>query len=142
MVNPTSENHSSNPPSLPITEKLARYIFTQEYFSEITKEIHYSAFMPGPKDNKVSVFRIYDLKETEIWGIVKNTKSPFGPRQRENLKARGDIQAENVYTTDLILEPNPKNRHANIAGWPPPTDRTQQVNCATLLASKAILRTL
>jgi len=53
-----------------------------------------------------------------------------------------DIEAKNVTIDSLHLVPNTTGLHANIAGWPPSSDRVRQVNYATLLASKATLHTL
>jgi hypothetical protein len=116
-----------------------RYIFTIEHFSEIAKEIYYGAFMPDTT-NEVSVYKIDKLTPTEIWDIVR--KGSFGKKKKQNLKARGDIEAKNVTIDSLHLVPNTTGLHANIAGWPPSSDRVRQVNYATLLASKATLHTL
>ncbi len=132
------EASQETPPSLPPMKELTRYIFNTEHYSKIPEKINYAVFMPSPIDNKTSVFGIDGLSESGVWDIVQTAR--FAPKKKANLKARGDISAEEVTSTNLVLEPSPANRHINIAGWPPKTERQQQVNFANLLANKARLK--
>jgi hypothetical protein len=132
------ESSQETLPAIPPMRELTRYIFNSEHYSEFPEKINYAVFMPSPGDNKTSVFGIDGLSEPEVWDIVQTAR--FAPKKKANLKARGDISEEEVTSTNLFLEPSPASRHINIAGWPPITERQQQVNFANLLANKARLK--
>ena len=91
-----------------------------------------------PLNLKLSVFRIGNLSEPEIWkiGIKKVINKMNKPT---NLHGRADIQALNILGNNLQIEPdNTPPRHANIIGWP--ELKEEQKSMAQELAAKASLR--
>lgn len=93
--------------------------------------------MPPP-NFKLSVFRIDNLPEPEIWKIgLKRVVSKMP--QARNLYGRADNQALNILENNLQIDPDNKpRRHANITGWP--ELKEEQKSIAQELAAKASLR--
>jgi len=95
--------------------------------------VKYSAFLP-PSNRRLSVFRISNLGENEIWGIGNS----IGAEREITLLARADIKAESVMETGLEIESdaNPP-LHSNIIGWP---DAASEIKLKAIeLAEKARL---
>lgn len=101
------------------TEKLSRYIFTNNYF-RADNSVKWQAFYPT--NNETSVYRIFELSDPEIWDIGTNVGIISGRR----LKGRADILTSSVLDVPLdVNESEPPPRHANIIGWPDEADRMQ-----------------
>ena len=118
-------------------EVIARYITSQRWYSRQKDIVKPQAFMPPP-NLKLSVFRIGNLSEPEIWkiGIKKVINKMNKPT---NLHGRADIQALNILGNNLQIEPdNTPPRHANIIGWP--ELKEEQKSMAQELAAKSSLR--
>jgi hypothetical protein len=82
------------------------------------------------------VFRIFRLKEWQIWGIGDFYVT--APRKKEIL-ARADIAVERVVNIGLNVEAaEPPPCHANIANWP--FEKHSMKSLAQELAANAILR--
>lgn len=85
-----------------------------------------------PLNKRLSVFRIFDLPENEVWrlGDVLRTEPPLG---------RADIKVQAFTETGLTVEAdNTPPRHANIVGWP---NESSEIKLkALILAEKALLR--
>ena len=78
-------------------EVLARYITSKRWFSRQKEIVKPQAFMPPP-NLKLSVFRIENLSDPEIWKIgVKQVIDKM--KQPKNLYGRADIQAVNILGT-------------------------------------------
>lgn len=93
-------------------ETLARYIYSKSYYRPSDNTVRHSAFMP-PKNRRLSVFRIFGLRENEIWELGDNL------RNDQPLLGRADIKAGSVNGTGLAVEADDiPHRHANIVGWP------------------------
>ena len=118
-------------------EVIARYITSSHWFARSKNLVKPQAFMPPP-DFKLSVFRIDNLPEPEIWEIgLKKVVSKMP--QDKNLHGRADIQALNISNSNLQIDPDNKpRRHANIIGWP--ELKEEQKSIAQELAAKASLR--
>ncbi|MDE0089356.1 MAG: hypothetical protein OXU23_26820 [Candidatus Poribacteria bacterium] len=96
-------------------EKITRFIRRNRDFSEpniVRKEV----FLPHRKKVDISVFRISELTESEVWKIgwehVQTAKSP--------VLARADLFASNVNENKLEVIPDTQSHklHANITGFP------------------------
>jgi hypothetical protein len=117
-------------------ETIARYITSKRWHSRKKNIVKPQAFMPPP-NHKLSVFRIDNLSETEIWKIGFNKViSKMNPPR--NLHGRADILALNILENNLQIEPdNIPPRHADIVGWP--ELKEEQKSIAQELAAKASL---
>jgi hypothetical protein len=118
-------------------ETLARFITSKSGYSRGKNVVKPQAFMP-PLDLRLSVFRINNLSEPEIWqiGLKKIIDKMKIPR---NLHGRADIKALNILENGLKINPDDTPpRHANIIGWP--ELKEEQKSIAQELAAKASLR--
>ena len=123
--------------SITAQEALARFITSKRWYSREKNVVKPQAFMP-PRDLKLSVFRIDNLSEPEIWKIgFKKVIDKMN--QPKNLHGRADIQALNILGISLQINPdNIPPRHANIIGWPELKEERKSI--AQELAAKASLR--
>ncbi len=116
------------------SEILARFIFSIRMY-RADNSIRHTAFMPNPKNNETSVFRISDISDDEIWEIGDSV----GVIREKPILGRADITAAVVMSKDLkIIPEEPPERHANIIGWS--NDLSKQKMIALELASEAQLR--
>jgi len=117
-------------------ETIARYITSKSWYSRKKNIVKPQAFMPPP-DLILSVFRIDNLSEPEIWKIgFKKVISKMN--QPRNLHGRADIQALNILGNNLQIDPdNTPPRHASIIGWPELKEKRKSI--AQELAAKASL---
>jgi len=91
--------------------------------------------MPN-RNRELSVFRIQDLPEEQIWEIGRRYVS--GP-QSKTLHSRGDVFASVVIEQNLTIIPdNDPPRHANVIGWP--EDKSEQKLIALESANQTTLR--
>lgn len=118
-------------------ETIARYITSKRWYSRKKNIVKPQAFMPPP-NHRLSVFRIDNLSETEIWEIGFNKViSKMNPPR--SLHGRANILALNILENNLQIEPdNTPPRHADIVGWP--KLKEEQKSIAQELAAKASLR--
>ena len=118
-------------------EFLARFITSKRWYSIQKSIVKPQAFMPPP-NLQLSIFRIKDLKDPEIWEIgIKQVFEKM--KQPKNLHGRADIKAVDIFDVDLQIEPdNPPPRHANIINWPDQKEKVKSI--AQELAAKASLR--
>ena len=120
------------------SEPLSRFLTADSQFNSVMPKP--SAFMPGPADNKTSVFRqapdplpvLWDIADREL-GLTRRVRAVAVLTGAEVRRAKLDVEA---------LEPPP--RHANIVGWPfdaidPEKMRAQRKELALLLAQAAKL---
>lgn len=87
--------------------------------------------MPDPKLS-LSVFRVFQLSENQIWKIGKDV----GKQSGRPLYGRGGVKTFVVSKNKLQIKPddNPP-RHANIIGWS--TEKSEQKSIAQELARRA-----
>ncbi|WP_420263729.1 hypothetical protein [Candidatus Magnetominusculus dajiuhuensis] len=96
------------------SENLTRFIFSKNDFRSSDEHVRYSAFMP-PSNKLLSVFRIFDLADPEVWELGDKV----GILRERTLLARADIKVSNVNDSGLDVDANDDPpRHANIVGWP------------------------
>jgi hypothetical protein len=108
-------SHSSN--FVEDSEKIARFIFSEDHFGSITKQVKYAAFMPA-SDKKASVYRIDGYTEEQIREIDEEFVS--GKRtDGKKSKARADLFANQIRQCqlDVVADPFPHIHHANIDGY-------------------------
>lgn len=118
---------------LDFSEILARFIFSKRMY-RADKSIRHNLFIPNPKDNTTSVFRISYISDDEIWNIGDSV----GVMREKPTLGRADIASDVVIAKDLKIVPEePPERHANIIGWP--NDISEQKMIALELASEAML---
>jgi hypothetical protein len=99
-----------------------------------------SAFMPGPADEKTSVFRVAADDLPALWAM---SDQMIGATRR--VRAVAVLSAADVRRARLDVEARePPPRHANITGWPTVASdaeltRAQRKGFALLLAQAAQL---
>ena len=99
------------------SEKIGRFIFSEDHFSNITRQVKYAAFMPA-SDKKASVYRIDGYTEEQICAIDEEFVS--GKRtDGKKSKARADLFAKQIrqFHLDVVSDPFPHIHHANIEGY-------------------------
>jgi len=115
------------------SEQLARYLFDRSQYKPSENRAKYSAFLPA-RDGNTSVFRIYDLSESEVWQIGDRVAE----KRDKNLLGRTSVIVVNVLKAGLKVNPdNIPPRHANIGNWP--SERHEQKLIALELAENAEL---
>ncbi len=99
------------------SEKIGRFIFSQDHFNGTTKRVKYAAFMPA-SDKKASVYRIDGYTEEQIISIDKEFVSGKRTDGKES-KGRADLFAKKIRQSQLevVSDPVPHIRHANIEGY-------------------------
>ena len=105
------DNHVSD------SEAVARFIFSSSDYRVSNLTVKYSAFMPA-RDLASSVYRIDGCDEADIEQIDQDHIS--GKRKDGKIsKGRADILVKHVRKSklDVISEPSPHPRHANIEGY-------------------------
>ena len=87
-------------------------------------------------DGEVSVYRIINLKEDQVWEIGRVNVAVVLDKP---LLGRADIVTSSVLNQKLRVDsdPAPHPRHANIIGWPP--DKGEQKEIALLVAAESQL---
>lgn len=100
---------------IPPDEKITRFIRYNRDFAE-PNIVRHAVFLPHKKKTDISVFRISQLPDHEVWRIglehVQTDKLP--------VLARADLFASDVYDNNLKVTPDPQSHeaHANITGFP------------------------
>lgn len=114
-------------------ETLARFLIQSNQFSR--ERVKYNAFLPHPDRLDLSVFRIEELEDEEIWDIgEKHVANPRG----KQLYGAGKIAASSFQKHRLdVVSNEPPPRHADILNWPQAKEAQKAI--ALELASEAIL---
>ena len=112
------------------TETIARYLFSKNEFRKenlkenITPKVKYNAFMPPKKHpTEISVYRIDNLPENEIWDIGQEY---IGNLRNKEVLARGNVKVSNIIEIivdnethlQVIEDKKPHPLHANIKNIP------------------------
>jgi hypothetical protein len=119
------------------TEPLGRYLLSKNYFSRQNNRVKYSAFMP-PADLQLSVFRMQDLTEDDIWTLGEEEVVKKAPTPK-TLYGRAEIIPLTVRHVGLRVDPDDTPpRHVSITGWP--QVKSEQKLMALQLAEEAILK--
>lgn len=116
-------------PQISPDENIGRFIFNKKNLIDKGNgkiEVDSAAFLPAPKDNKTSVYRVTNCAEKTIWFLgywfcefLRNyEKKPEVPLDK--LCGRADFRANDIPFADGIYEyqPTPHFRHMDIASWP------------------------
>ena len=96
-------------------EKLTRFIRYNSHFDE-PNTVRHQAFLPHKNKTDISVFRISQLPDSEVWKIAwEHVQKPELP-----VYARADLLVSDVYDNNLEVIPTTQshNWHADIAGFP------------------------
>jgi len=96
------------------------------------RPIAFMPYLPARQDPELSVFRIGDLTDREVWGHVRK----HARRPGSNLHGRADFQLAELDAgvLKLVLDDTPP-RHGNVVGWP--EDKDGQLALAQDLAAVA-----
>lgn len=111
-----SDAARGSPSCLPGTvahsETICRFVCSRSNMSRENRRVKRTEFMPSGNPLAVSVFRITDLDDADVWKIARD--SIVG----RNVHGRGDLAASVVFGVGLTFDAddNPP-RHANIIGW-------------------------
>ncbi len=117
------------------SETLTRYIYFSKYIRNSNNTVKYTAFLPSPKDNQTSVFRVSGLSKIEIWNIAY---CDVTPNQNNTIKGRADVNSDDLSSNQLKFFPKePPYRHANISCWTHEKSKNKLI--AKELEKKAIL---
>ena len=105
-------------------EIISRFIFSSRYYS--STGVKHSAFLPPNDCFDISVYRIQNLSEEEIWEI--DDKYVSGMRGKQSL-GRADFKLSVLHSINLTFDPNgiPHPRHANICFSESMTKETQRL---------------
>ena len=97
-------------------EKLTRFIRYSRHFSCDTNTVRHEAFLPHKNSVDLSVFRISELLDSEVWIIGRE----YVERGGKPIKARADLSAADVYKNNLDVVPDEQGHelHANITPFP------------------------
>lgn len=99
-------------------QHLARYIYQSGHFSPANRRVKPNAFLPDPRQLKISSAITDSLDEPGI-GAVGDVLG--GLRRVPTLPiARADFESAALRTVKLEIEkdPLPHPRHVNLCGWP------------------------
>lgn len=114
---------------------VARYVYYKSHIRSSNKTVKYAAFLPNPKDNKTSVYRVSGLSEDKIWDIAACHVSQ---NQENPLQGRADLNVSDIVKSKLSVIPNePPYRHADITDWH--YEKSKQVLAAKILEKNAML---
>ena len=133
-------------------EPLTRFL-KPSYYAKTKNLIKPSAFDPYPK-GEVSVYRIANLVDEDIWYIADNYVVPKSKDFKGFCEARADFSTELIrkQKLDVIPDTEPHELHANIVNWiPDPTTiskdareeakkKWQEVVSEIILESNFVLR--
>ena len=96
-------------------ENITRFIRYNRDFAE-PNIVRHAVFLPHKKKTDISVFRISQLPDNEVWRIgLEHIQTDELP-----VLARADLFASDVYDNNLEVIPDPQSHeaHANITGFP------------------------
>lgn len=102
--------------NVPPGEKLTRFIRYSNHFSVETNRVKHYAFLPHKNSVELSVFRISELSDNEVWTIGRE----YVQRGGRPIKARADLSAGDVYENNLEVIPDEQGHelHASITPFP------------------------
>lgn len=94
--------------------------------------VKYTAFIPPP-NLRLSVFRVYELSEQQIWALATEKVEPT----RGPVIGRGDVSVAQITECKLTVASDEEStsRHADLVSWP--EDRDLRVTIAKELAALA-----
>lgn len=117
-------------------EVVGHFILSKSEFSIQKAQVKHRALEPSLRENSISVVRIRDLSEENIWEWGRQNVISS---EAQTLYARADMHVLDIILLKLSIEPDePPVRHANIANWP--SQKDAMIAVAQQLAARAILR--
>jgi hypothetical protein len=132
----------SNDVNVPDNETVSHFAYHESsYYTGGKNQLRFTAFMSPKVPGEVSVYRIDNLSEFEIWNIGDDLRSD------KKSKARGDMQVTDITAIKneqgknlQVVEDTVSHRlHANIINLPT-IDKAKQRVVAVQLAEKTILK--
>jgi len=124
-------------PDVDSHEMTARFVVSKRHMNRQSLTLKADAFVPHPHE-ELSVTRLIEMTESEIWGIGRNIAAARTPRR--TLRGRGDVLAatyvgQQLEVVAVPVEGNPN--HANVTGWPPADDEDRRLMIAKEIAAVA-----
>lgn len=124
------------PPDIAPNEVVTHYILSKSEYSVTKSQVKPRALEPSSEDGSISVFRIQDLDDNEIWQLGRQKVNIPG---NQALRARADITVSSIRAANLrVRAEEPPPRHALVFGWPENKDAIMAK--AQVLAAQATLR--
>lgn len=125
------------PGPVSVIEPVSRFILFRDHIK--TDHVSFAAFMPSPKTMDVSVYRTLGCSERKIW-LLGDLFVAARRKDNRTILARADLASQLVFNQGLniVPEPLPHPRHANVTRWP--GDKPQQKIKAMALATGATLQ--
>ncbi len=101
------------------SEPLTKFLEDKNDYEVATGTIKVSAFYPSNKYAAISVFRILNLIDEDVWSIADSFVAPKRSPRNGSYRARADLKASDVRETGLRVEAETSEhpRHADILGW-------------------------
>ena len=133
----------ADPSPISDSERLTRYVTSQDYFNASKNLVNFRVFLPLPKESELSIMRTQPLAEHEVW--TSGDTAIAAPSGR-TIFARGDFFATDVQESfvepwHLSVAPDePPVRHAVIRGWPPAGESEIRKTLAQQLRARAKLQ--
>ena len=116
-------------------EALTRFLLEKKKFAASTGRVKYRAFLPPPASQAISVYRVDDLDQEDLWSLGQEYVAiPTG----KPLLARGDVPAALVFAQGLQIDSTetPHPRHANIHNFPADATKVRLIAIVLADASK------
>src|ERR1035438_10509505 len=117
------------PCELPVSELVARFIYSERRMNKLHARPTPDAFYPPP-DDELSVVHSTGLADCDVWEIGR--RHTLGTQSvRDKICGRADVPVKAVVDRKLRarLDDNPFKRHTSVIGWPKssdPDERKQQ----------------
>lgn len=127
-----------DPDSLPPIDRqemTARFAIGKNAVNRQKMEVRADRFLPDP-DSELSVTRIVQITEAEIWQVGRRIASERLPPR--TLSGRADVLAATYISENLIVESDPvpgNPNHAIVIGWP--SEQSKQLRIAKQIAAVA-----
>jgi hypothetical protein len=113
------------------SETVSRFLVQGDIRADGT--VRHGAFLPPASNLQLSVFRIYNLSEDQIWALAAEKVEP----SRGFVLGRGNLSEAQINDNMLIVkrDEDSSSRHADIVAWP--NDRDFRATIAKVLAALA-----
>lgn len=119
-------------PNVDPSETLSRFLVNGDIRAS-DNTIRHGAFLPPASNLKLSVFRVYNFSDGQIWALAAEKVEPA----RGPVIGRGDLSVAKIIENKLKVMPDkdPASRHADIVEWP--DNRDLRATIAKVLAAHA-----
>jgi hypothetical protein len=131
------------PPAPPISdaEPLTRFV-TDDELLRASGDVHWRAFRPKPAEAELSIARISDLPDGNVWDLGETLAGATG----RPVHGRADFTKPNVQAARYngsrmtAVDDEPPTRHALITGWPVDSQARKVLAMAIAAESKQVVR--